>query len=163
MDFEKLYNTYYMQVYSYVMTLSGRPGTAEGITQSAFFKAMSSPSGYKGKSGELTWLCAIAKNLFFDEMRRQKRYLGSDEVTERTADTDIERQILNKDLAYRVHVALHKLEEPYKEVFTLRVFGELSFAQIGELFSKTENWARVTFHRARLKLKERIGFDNEQL
>ena len=51
---------------------------------------------------------------------------------------------------------LHGLDEPYKEVFQLRVFGELSFAQIGRIFGKSENWARVTYHRAKLKIQERM-------
>lgn len=66
----------------------------------------------------------------------------------------MEQQLLNKDTAFRVHQVLHNLEEPYKEVFQLRVFGELPFLKIGELFSKTENWARVTYYRARLKIQE---------
>ena len=55
---------------------------------------------------------------------------------------------------------LHELPEPYKEVFQLRVFGELAFGQIGRIFGKTETWARVTYHRARLKIQERMGRDD---
>ena len=58
--------------------------------------------------------------------------------------------------AFRIHEYLHNMEEPYKEVFQLRVFGELSFADIGKIFHKTESWARVTYHRARLKLQEKM-------
>jgi len=61
---------------------------------------------------------------------------------------------LNKESYFEIHKILHTLEEPYKEVFSLRVFGELPFRQIGELFGKTESWARVTYHRARMKIKE---------
>ena len=68
----------------------------------------------------------------------------------------VEQTAIERDASFRVHMALHALEEPYREVFELLVFGELSFAQIGQIFRKTENWARVTFHRARAKLKERM-------
>jgi RNA polymerase sigma-70 factor (ECF subfamily) len=63
---------------------------------------------------------------------------------------------MDRDSSFRIHMALHALEEPYREVFELRIFGELSFKEIGLIFSKTENWARVTYHRARLKLQERM-------
>ena len=67
-----------------------------------------------------------------------------------------EQVLLDRESAFEIHKVLHKLDEPYKEVFSLRVFGELSFQQIGLLFNKTESWARVTYHRAKLKIKEEI-------
>ena len=77
------------------------------------------------------------------------------EISEIQTDSkEIEKGLINNETAFEIHKLLHKLQEPYKEVFTLRTFGELSFAQIGELFGKTESWARVTYHRAKLKLKE---------
>lgn len=156
MDYEKLYNSYYMQVYSYAITLTKNPEQAEEITQNTFFKALSSKSRFAGRSDELTWLCAIAKNLYYDEIRRNQRLTGEDEATHISSDIDLEQTAADADMAFRIHLVLHKLEEPYKEVFQLRVFGELSFAQIAAIFGKTESWARVTYHRARLKIQERM-------
>lgn len=68
----------------------------------------------------------------------------------------IEEGFADRETARQLHVLLHALPEPYKEVFSLRTFGELPFAQIGELFGKTESWARVTYFRARQKLKEAL-------
>ena len=73
-----------------------------------------------------------------------------------TDESTLEEHFLNKESAFEIHKVLHRLPEPYKEVFSLRVFGELPFSQIGELFGKTESWARVTYHRARLKIKEEL-------
>lgn len=154
--FERLYEAYYMRVFSYVMTLARDRHQAEEITQETFFRAFGKLSSFRGESDEVTWLCAIARNLFNDEMRRQGK-LGQmpEETTAR--ERGIEQTAVEKDDSFRVHMALHGLDEPYREVFELRVFGELSFAQIGQIFRKTENWARVTFHRARAKLKERMA------
>ena len=69
----------------------------------------------------------------------------------------VEQLVADRDSSFRIHVALHAMEEPFREVFELRVFGELSFREVGAIFGKTENWARVTYHRARLKLQERMG------
>jgi len=153
-DFEQLYNTYYMKVYSFVMTLTKNPDDSEEITQKAFFKAMTTSKKGRGDSSEFTWLCAIAKNLFIDEHRVRKR---TDELSsDASSDTNIELAFAEEETGFRIHQVLHNLEEPYKEVFQLRVFGELSFRKIGLLFGKTESWARVTHHRARQKIRERM-------
>ena len=156
MDYEKLYNAYYMQVYSYAVALTKNPEQAEEIAQHTFVKALSSKAGYKGKSSELTWLCSIAKNLYYDEIRRKQKLTEMDALNNTPSGDDLERAISDADATFRIHIVLHELEEPYKEVFQLRVFGELSFAQIASIFRKTESWARVTYHRARLKIKERM-------
>ena len=153
---ERLYNAYYMRVFSYVMTLAGDRAQAEEITQETFFRAFSRQKDFRGESDEVTWLCAIAKNYFLDEKRRQAR---NETIPEEMPETgkSLEQTAEDRDSSFRIHVALHELEEPYREVFELRVFGELSFREIGMIFKKTENWARVTYHRARLKLQERMG------
>lgn len=153
-EFEQLYNTYYMKVFSFVMTLAKSRDISEEITQKTFFKAMTTGQTHRGDSSEFTWLCAIAKNLFVDECRTHKR--TGELVDEGVSDTDIEGALIDEDSAFRIHQALHDLDEPYKEVFQLRVFGELSFKKIGVLFGKTETWARVTYHRSRLKIQERM-------
>ena len=157
---EKLYEAFYMKVFSYVMTLAKDRNDAEEITQETFFRAISTEKRFKGESESCTWLCAIAKNIFIDEKRRYARQ--DDEPGEEIPDTGkgIEEKLSDKASLLKIHSILHQLEEPYKEVFQLRIFGELSFAEIGSIFGKTETWARVTYHRARLKIKERMD-ENE--
>ena len=156
---EKLYQTYYMDVYSYIMTLTKDASLSEELTQEVFYRAMKSE--FQGKSSERTWLCAIAKNLCTDEFRKRKRAAVFDEDTADTADSrnqaSVEHTVISKMENLQIHIALHQLEEPYREVFSLRVFGELSFKDIGMVFGKTENWARVTYHRGKLKLQEQLG------
>ncbi len=153
---EKLYETCYMRVFSYVLTLAGDRTLAEDITQETFFRAFSTQQSFRGQSEEATWLCAIAKNCFLDEKRRQSRHAETPEDLPETGKS-LEQKTEDRDSSFRIHLALHNVEEPYREVFELRVFGELSFREIGTIFGKTENWARVTYHRARLKLQERMG------
>ena len=154
---QKLYETYCMRIYSYVMALGKDRELAEEITQETFYRAITAWSPFRGDSDAFTWLCAIAKNLFYDEMRRRARQTGA-VIPEETPDTDDGPGEIaaDRDASFRIHLVLHTLEEPYKEVFELRCFGELSFRQIGTIFGKTENWARVTYHRARLKIQERM-------
>ncbi|MBQ7968734.1 MAG: RNA polymerase sigma factor [Clostridia bacterium] len=161
MDYEKLYNSYYMQVYSYAVSLVRNRELAEEITQNTFYKAVSAKAQFKGKCDELTWLCSIAKNLYYDEMRNNQRIAYISEISELPSDESVERAAADSDMAFRIHLVIHCLDEPYKEVFQIRVFGELSFAQIATIFGKTETWARVTYHRAKLKIKERMDEKNE--
>lgn len=146
---------YYMQVYSFVMTIAKDASLAEEITQQTFFKAMSGKNTFNGGSGEFTWLCAIAKNLVIDEFRKNSKRIEfpNEDIP---SDTDILKNIEDHDTALQIHLVLHNLNEPYKEVFQLRIFGDLSFADIGKIFGKSENWARVTYYRAKLKIKERM-------
>ena len=159
---EKMYEAYYMRVYSYAVTLSGSRELAEEITQETFCRAMtksaSKTASFRREADEVTWLCTIAKNLFYDEKRRQKKTGLIPEDIEADGKS-IEQIAADRDSSFRVHLALHALEEPYREIFELRVFGELGFKDIGTIFGKTENWARVTYHRARLKLQERMKTD----
>jgi len=153
---EKLYEAYYMRVFSYAMTLAQDKTQAEEITQETFFRAFTRKSAFRGEADEATWLCAIVKNCFLDEKRRYGR---SEALPEEMPDhgKGVEQSVADRDASLRIHMALHTLEEPYREVFELRIFGELSFRDIGLIFGKTENWARVTYHRARLRLQERMG------
>lgn len=153
---EKLFDAYYMKVFSYAMTLTRDRTQAEEITQDTFFRAFATKHRFRGESDEGTWLCAIAKNFFLDKRRRRSRYKTiSDDVPD--PGKDVEKIVEDRDSSFQIHLVLHQLEEPYREVFMLRVFGELSFREIGIIFKKTENWARVTYYRARMKLRERIS------
>lgn len=138
------------------MTLVKNQSIAEEITQNTFYKAMTAKKEFEGRSSELSWLCGIAKHLAMDEHRKNARFSELDESMVSSPSVDIEAETEDKDTALRIHLVLHELQEPYKEVFQLRVFGELSFSQIGLIFGKTENWARVTYHRARIKIQERM-------
>ncbi|MDK2808475.1 MAG: hypothetical protein PWP24_1210 [Clostridiales bacterium] len=153
MDFEQLYQVYYMKLYHYLFVLTHNSDLAEELTQKTFFKVLHKNT-YRGDSNEFTWLCAIAKNLYVDETREwKKKEPMSEEIP---TLLNLEHVVEDEDTMLRIHQILHVLEEPYKEVFQLRVFGELSFQKIGLIFAKSETWARVTYHRARLKMQERM-------
>ena len=154
---EQLYEAYYMKVYSFVMTLAKNKALSEEITQEVFYRSLTTEKTFRGESETFTWLCAIAKNLFCDEMRKRSKQSG--ELAEDLPDpeNDPASAAADADASFRIHLVLHELDEPYKEVFELRCFGELSFRQIGTIFRKTESWARVIYHRAKLKIQERMG------
>ena len=152
-DFQQVYDLYFKDVYKYALSLSRDPHIAEEITQETFFKALKSIGSFRGQCRLYVWLCQIAKNTYYSYS--QKRSRAAPEPDSPSGES-LEEKLLVKESAFEIHKILHRLPDPYKEVFSLRVFGELPFSQIGELFGKTESWARVTYHRARLKIKEEM-------
>ena len=155
-DFAQVYDLYFRDVYKYTLGISRDAHLAEEITQETFFKALNSLDTFKGDCKLSVWLCQIAKNCYMSHCRKGKYLTSGVETDQMDSGMNLEEQISDKETVFAVHKILHRMEEPYKEVFSLRTFGELSFKQIGELFGKTENWARVTYHRAKLKIKEEL-------
>ncbi len=155
MDIEKLYQDYFLVVYKYILSISRDPLAAEEITQDTFFKALKKIDDFRGDSSIRVWLCQIARNTYFDQVKRQKRLSELPEEYGETAPS-VEDSFIRSAKAKEVHRILHDLREPYKEVFSLRTFGELSFSDIADLFGKSESWARVTYHRARMMIKEEM-------
>ncbi|HWQ41534.1 MAG TPA: sigma-70 family RNA polymerase sigma factor [Desulfosporosinus sp.] len=153
-DFGEIYTEHFLDVYKYVFTLCRNETIAEEVTQETFFKAMRHINQFNGSCKFYVWLCQIAKNTYFSLSKKQKRMVLDIDADFPDIASDLEKDYFDKEAATRLHVLLHNLNEPYKEVFTLRVFGELPFSQIGELFGKTDSWARLIFYRAKKQLQE---------
>lgn len=152
-DFDRIYREYFSEVYKFTLTLCQSSTLAEEITQETFFKALKNIDRFNGNCKISTWLCQIAKNTYYSHSKkegRQSDFSLSFEISEKS----LEERFTDKETAYSIHEVLHKLKEPYKEIFWLRTFGDLSFAQIGTLFDKSENWARVTYYRAKIMIQE---------
>ncbi len=160
-DFEKIYNAYFRDVYRYLLRLSANEHLAEELTSDTFFRAMRALPAFRGDCDIRVWLCGIAKNCYYSYTARHKPPLPA-EAAEHIPDTTEEDMIESIDrrlTCATVQRVLHTIEEPYREVFMWRVYAELSFREIGALFGKNENWACVTYHRAKQKLLKKIGDD----
>ena len=159
MKFEEIYETYFKDVYLYIRRLSGNDHIAEEITSETFFKALQSIDKFRGECDIRVWLCQIAKNCYYTYLEKNKKYINvENEVLSNIPDNEISTldKIIIKDDSNKIRKLLHTIPEPYKEVFMWRVFADLSFKQIGQLFNKSDNWACVTYHRARLMIKEKM-------
>ena len=159
MNIEELYRTYFDIVYRYIRSVSQDGSLAEEVTQETFFKALKKADQFRGDCDVRVWLCQIAKNTLYDHLKKQKKQLLGDEKLEKTESAGgelLEEKLAQRSQAMEIHKVLHRLSEPYKEVFSLRTLGELTFREIGMLFGKSENWARVTYYRARVKIREEL-------
>ena len=156
MDFEQLYNKYFRKVYAFALSLSRNAHLAEEITQETFYRVLRHPDAFEGRSDVNTYLCSIAHHQYISLMRKQKHIDFQADAAQVPAPYRMEEALADSDTAQQLYLMLHKLEEPYKEVFTLRTLGELQFAQIGALFGKGDGWARVIYYRAKQKIQEML-------
>lgn len=159
MEFEEIYATYFSDVYMYIRRLSRDEHIAEEITSETFFKAISSIESFRGECDIRVWLCQIAKNCYFTYLKKAKRIDSIEDIEIAEQSETFEERFFQKDAAMQIQKVLHDIPDPYKEVFMWRVFAEMSFKQIGQIFHKSENWACVTYHRARKMIKERLEAD----
>lgn len=144
-------------LYAYVLSLCHNPTVAEDVVQMTFLRAIEKANTFQGKSKISTWLCRIAKNIWLDLCRKaEEKNIPLDEWCEPVSERDMLQQMINKEEYARMYQCIHELQEPFKEVFMLRMMGNLSFQEIGDIFGKSEVWARVTFYRAKERLREQI-------
>ena len=156
-DFEAIYVQHFDGVYKYVFSLCRNETMAEEITQETFYRAMEHIDKFEGKCKLYVWLCQIAKNTFLTYAKKQKRHVSETDIDlSKQVEPSFENEILDKETVWKLHKLLHELSDPYKEVFSLRVFGELPFSQIGELFGKSDSWARLIFYRAKKELRRNL-------
>lgn len=141
-------------VYRYLLRLCGDKDLAEELMQETFYQAVKSADRFDGSCKVSTWLCQTAKHMWYRELRKKKHDIVTLADTELTADFDVEQDFLRKASALAVLKQVHRLPEYEKEVILLWAAGGMSFREIGEVMGKTENWPRVTFFRAKQKIKE---------
>ncbi len=154
--FEEIYEAHFRQVYRFALSLSRNELLAEEITQRAFWKAYRAYGKFEGRANVATWLCRIAKNEYLLLLRKRKREASEEQLRDTAAPGVPGEDEEDRQSARLLQHIVHGLEEPYKEVFLLRVYGEFPFARIAQLFGKSESWARVTFFRAKVRILEQV-------
>ena len=154
-DFEQMFSEYYDFIFKFLLKLCRDHSLAEELTQETFFRAYINLGQLRDKSKASVWLCQIAKNAYYAWYNSNKHIA---ELEDNIADDspDLAEAFVRKELSKEAFAGLHELEEPYKEVFMLNVFAGLSLDEISALFNKSESWARVTFYRAKKKLREKM-------
>ncbi len=153
-EIEELYKQYYNVVFKYLMCLSKDKDIAEDLTQETFYKMVKKINTYKGKAKFSVWLCEIAKNTYYDELRKNKRLYKNENIENIVSEQNLESDYIEKEEKIKTYEKIDKLDENTRRVLYLRINSELSFKEIGEILGKTETWARVTFYRGKQKIKE---------
>ena len=146
---EEIYKMYSRKVFLFLLSKTNNEDIAEELTQETFFQAVQCIDKFKENSSILTWLCGIAKNVWLKDLRkRQKTVSIEDNIPEITNKEHMDVQWEQKEILQLIH----GMDEPVREVMYLRLISNLTFAEIGEIIGKTENWTRVTFYRGKQKI-----------
>ena len=155
-DIEQIYKEYFETVNKYLFCLTHNNDISEELTQETFYKAVKKIDTYKGECKMSVWLCQIAKNLWYDECRKNKKLknISEEDLFNIEEKSTIEDNVVSEEEKIEIYKKMQKLDDKTREVMYLRISGELSFKEIGIILNKTENWARVTFYRGKNKLKE---------
>jgi len=155
-DIEKIYEEYFETVNKYLFCLTRNNDVSEELTQETFCKAVKKIDTYKGECKMSVWLCQIAKNLWYDECRKNKKIIDAEEneVLNIQGLNTTEGQVIENEEKILLYKKMQTLDDRTREVIYLRITGELSFKEIGIILNRTENWARVTFYRGKNQLKE---------
>lgn len=154
-DLEKLYRDYFETVYKYLFSITGSADLSEELTQETFYQAMKTYDSFRGDAKVSVWLCQIAKHLWYKEYKRSSSHT-SDSLADLSdlipSESSVEQKVVESDAKLKMYQKLQKLDEKTREVMYLRLTGELSFREIGEILEKNETWARVTFYRGKQKI-----------
>lgn len=158
---EDLYTKHAMSVYRYLFSLGADADTAEDLTQETFCRALKNLSDYRGDASPQTWLCGIAKRLWFKELERRGKMTALDpsDAEALISGDDPAHEVMRQDERMRLYRAMQKLDTDTREVIHLRLAGEFSFRDIGDILGKSEVWARVRFYRGKEKLAHIMGGD----
>ena len=158
---EDIYERYAQTVYRFLFSLTGEADISEELTQETFYQALRSMDTYRGESSPQVWLCAIAKRLWYKELERRKRNTQMDETTlaNIAASDDVEKGYENREDRVALYWAMQQLDADTREVIHLRLAGDFSFREIGDILGRSEVWARVRFYRGKEKLAKMIGGD----
>ena len=161
---EDIYDRHAQNVYRFLLSLTGEADTAEELTQETFYQALRSMNTYRGDSSPQVWLCAIAKRLWFKELERRKRSTQMDEeaLINIAAPDDLEKNYVDRENRFALYRAMGQLDADTREVIHLRLAGDFSFREIGELLGRSEVWARVRFYRGKETLAKLMGGDGNE-
>ena len=155
-DLEKICNLHYKYVKSYALSLCLNEAMAEDITQETFYNAIKKIDTFKNDCKIETWLCSIARNIFLNSKRKKQTENISD-YPNLVAEISLEENVIKNENIKRILTEAVKLDTPYKEVFYMKTLGDMPYSTIADVFEKTENWARVTYFRAKKQIEERMS------
>lgn len=156
---DEIYQKYAQMVYKYLLSLTHNSDIAEELTQETFYQAIKSIHKYDESCKISTWLCAIAKNQLVAYYRKHQSHDELEDISVLYPSAEVE--IMDAMGQVELLKRLHACPEPFREILYLRIFGNLSFKDIGEIVGKTENWARVTYYRGKERLRKEIEEDEK--
>lgn len=163
-EIKENFDEYYHTVYGFLMSLTdGNHDLSEELAQETFYRAIKNSSSFRGESKVITWLCQIARYVFYQyiDKKKKRNEICLEEPENLPSAITLEESIVSEERKLEIYRLIQKLPNPMKEVFLYRMTGDLSFREIGNICGKTENWARVTYYRAKQQLGKELAKSDE--
>ncbi len=156
-DISEYYNEHSQLVYRYLLKLCGNADLAEELTQETFYQAIRTLDKYRGECKVSVWLCQIARHCWYKYLEKNKKSKNNIPIDEHLASEDrkLDDRVADAEDKMRIYAKMQELKGDVREVLYLRILAELSFKEIGIIMKKSENWARVTYFRAKNALSEK--------
>lgn len=163
-DVDEIIKEYSNHIYKYLLYLTHNYDIAEELTQETMYKAIINFNQLKNRDKVEMWLCRIAKNLWFQELNKRKRYtvIENKDLEKIPISNEMEENLIQKDYKNKIYSKIEKLDEIEQQIIYLRLNADLKFKEIGEMFGKNENWARVSFYRAKQQIVKEVKRDDEK-
>lgn len=147
------------KIYAFFYAKTGNRATSQDLCHDTFYEACKNIASFNGHSTLSTWMFSIANNLLKNYYRKNKYQQSLMQKLAILPEAEIhsieELTEINEETKTLLH-HISKLDDAAREIVLLRIYGELSFAEIGALIGKSENYARVTFHRLKLKIQKKM-------
>ena len=132
-NMDEIYEECFETVYKYLFCLTHNSDISEELTQETFYRAVKKIDTYNGKCKISVWLCQIAKHLWYNQCRKNKRIVNTDETFDIEDPQNLEEQFIAGEEKVSLYKKMQNLDEKTREVMYLRITGELSFKEIGEI------------------------------
>ena len=159
LSMDETYRAHAQTVYRYLLSLTHDAALSEELTQDTFYQAVKSVNRFDGSCKVSTWLCAIAKRLWYKELERRRRFAPLPE--DAPAPDSPVRETEERERRLALYRAMQRLDADTREVMHLRLSGDFSFREIGEILGRSEVWARVRFYRGKGELTKLLGGDGD--
>ncbi len=153
--FQEVYEQYATAVYRFLLALTGQEDAAEELLQETFYQALQHIDRFEGRCSLYTWLCQIGKNAWYKECRRKKRF--RELVEQPLQELSMETQVIEREDARQIRLAMLRLDEPYRDVFVMHALGGVKLKEIAQIYDKSESWARVTYFRAKQQILQEVS------
>ncbi|KRG14204.1 RNA polymerase subunit sigma-24 [Virgibacillus soli] len=163
-ELEKLYTEIQPKIFAFFYIKVQDQSLAEELTQDVFYQAVKGFHLFSGNSTLKTWIFSIAHNRLKTYYRSKKyaRFLNKKMTNETEPHSFTPEELyIQKEEHRQFQTFLEQLRPSLKEIVILRLYGELTFREIGGLVNQSENYVRLAFHRAKIKLKKEMRGNDE--
>ena len=160
---EDLYEQHAQLVYRYLFSLCRDADLAEELCQETFCQSLRQLGSFRGDCTPQVWLCAIAKRLWYKELERRRRDVRLEEgrLAGQAAPGAPAQETEQREGRLALYRAMQQLDPDTREVIHLRLAGDFSFRDIGDILDRSEVWARVRFYRGKEELARIMGGDRD--